>query len=101
VVVDVRGGAVILLLVRFAAILVRVHECGVIVLMHVVVGLVCELAHGTTGVVMGHVPVIVGMDLAGVMVFMLLIADDDLLRLDRHAVTSFAVALRSSRHASA
>jgi hypothetical protein len=73
----------------------------VIVLMHVVVGLVCELAHGTTGVVMRHVPVIVGMDLGGVMVFMLLIADDDLLRLDRHAVTSFAVALRSSRHARA
>jgi hypothetical protein len=101
VVVDVRSVVVILLLVRFAAILVRMHEYGVIVLVHVVVGLVCELAHGTTGVVMRHVPVIVGVDLGRVMVFMRLIANDYLLRLDRHAGTSFAVAFSSSRHASA
>ncbi len=87
-VVHVRDRVVIPLLVGFAAILVRMHEGGVIVLVHVVVGTVRELAHGTTGVLMRHVPVIVTMDRRRVMVLMRLIANDFLLRLDRHAGTS-------------
>src|SRR6266545_3489155 len=100
VVVHVRDRVVIPLLVGFAAILVRMHEGGVIVLVLVVVGTVCELAHRTTGVLVRHVPVIVAMDLRRVTVLMRLIADNFLFRVDRHCAPPSAPKVSSRRRAS-
>jgi len=50
---------------RLSAIFMRVHECGVVVVVCMVVRAMCELTERTASVLVGHVPVVVAMDLSG------------------------------------
>jgi hypothetical protein len=88
VIVDVRGRVVLRTLVGLSAVLVSVHERSMVVLVHVVMGAVRELAERATGVLVRDVPMIVGVHLSGVMVFVSLVANDLLLRLHRHGFAS-------------
>ena len=80
-------GLVLVLVLAPAA--VSVDESRMVVVVLVVVGPMLEFAEDPTGVVMRHVVVIVGMDDAGVSMFMFDIADDALHRLRlSHGCTS-------------
>jgi len=80
VVVHVRLRVVLLLLGVFGPIFVRMNKRRVVVLVLVVRRTMLELAVRTAHVVMGHVPVVVHVNLALVLVNVLLVADDFLPR---------------------
>src|SRR5439155_6608042 len=67
-----------------AAILVRVRDAGVIVVVLVVARLVLELGDRTTDVVMRHVPVVMGMDLTCMLVLVFRVARDVLSNASGH-----------------
>ena len=87
-VVHVRLCFVVLLLGLHAAVLVRVDQRGMVVVVLVIRRAVFELAHRATLVVMGHMPVVVRVDLTLVLVHVLDVADHFLSRrgMDSHVV---------------
>jgi hypothetical protein len=82
VVVGVRRRIVILALGLLGSVVVCMNEWAVVVLVLVIGGAMFELTEDATGVVMGHVIVIVGVNHWLVGVFVLLVAHDALLRGD-------------------
>src|SRR5439155_12782929 len=75
---------VVLPFLFLAAILVRVRDAGVIVVVLVVARLVLELGDRTTDVVMRHVPVVVAMDFAWMLVLVFRVARDVLSNASGH-----------------
>src|SRR5206468_3392583 len=75
---------VVLPFLFLAAILVRVRDAGVIVVVLVVARLVLELGDRTTDVVMRHVPVVVAMDFAWMLVLVFCVARDVLSNASGH-----------------
>jgi hypothetical protein len=90
-VVDVRDGLVVPPLGVLGTILVGVHEPRVVVFVLVVMGLMRELAHWTAGVLVSHVPVVMGVHLRFMPVLVSLVPDDLLLGLDGHDLSSIAM----------
>lgn len=79
-VMDVSGAVMIGALFVLAILLVGVDQRRVIVLMLMVMGSMLELAHETDGVVVGHVVVVVGVNVGRVRMLVLFVA--------HHALTS-------------
>lgn len=100
-IVNVRNGVMIRAFFRLSAIFMRVHECGVVVVVCVVVRAMCELTERTASVLVGHVPVVVAMDLSGMAMLVGLVADNFLFRVDCHASTSFYYVTRRQQTACA
>ena len=71
---DVSGAVMIGALFILAILLVGVDQRRVIVLMLMVMGSMLELAHETAGVVVGHVVVIVGVNVGRVRMLVLFVA---------------------------
>jgi hypothetical protein len=88
VIVDVRGRVVLRALLGLSAVLVSVHERSMVVLVHVVMGAVRELAERATRVLVSDVPMVVGVHLSDVLVLVRLVANDLLLRPHRHGFAS-------------
>ena len=71
---DVSGAVMIGALFVLAILLVGVDQRRVIVLMLMVMGSMLELAQGTAGVVVGHVVVVVGVNIGRVRMLVLFVA---------------------------
>jgi hypothetical protein len=84
----------------FRAILMRVEQRRMIVLVHVIVRPVSEFAHRTAGVLVRDVPVVVRMHLSGMLVLVGFVAHDLLLGLDRHASPPIGSLKSRTQHSS-
>ncbi|MBA3689768.1 MAG: hypothetical protein H0W81_13240 [Chloroflexi bacterium] len=93
-VMDVSGAVMIGALFVLAILLVGVDQRRVIVLMLMVMGSMLELAHGTAGVVVGHVIVVVGVNVGRVRMLVLFVAHHVLT--SRHGVWVHGWILRLS-----